>query len=281
MLNSTCLWVRAEDGVNPAVADYALTGLYSDVAVFSIDQSATFPISWTPAITTVVSREQARLFLEWEALAHPDVDSYSLYLSTQPLSPTLYITGLVAFRQTDENGQPFGPVLANAGVSNLAPGNTYYYSVEAVDVESGQSVRSPEAAIYIAGGDFNLATPSQFYWVAPGTQMSLSLSLDVLQPLFYPNVGLSIDASRTPPGMRVWFDTPLGGDAYLTEAESEAAVVVDLLDSVADGIYLITFVGSSGEMQRSQTIYILVNPVILYLPVVYSQYPGGGMSIRR
>jgi len=105
--------------------------------------------------------------------------------------------------------------------------------------------------------------------------MSLTLSLDVLEPLFYPNVGLSIDGSRTPPGMRVRFATPLGGDAYLTEAESEVVVVVDLLDSVADGIYPITFVGSSGEMRRSQTIYILVNPLMLYLPVVYNEYPAG------
>jgi len=275
------LWVRAEDGVNPPVADYALTGPYGDVAVFSIDQSATFPISWTPAITAVVSREQARLFLEWEALSHPDVDHYNLYVSTQPFSPTLHSEGLSAFRQTDESGQPFGPVRVNAGVSNLVPGNTYYYSVEAVDVEGGKSVRSPEAAIYIPAGDFRLNTPSWVYRAAPGTQMSLSLSLEVLEPLFYPNVGLSIDGLRTPPGMRVWFDTPLGGDAYLTEAESEVVVAVDLLDSVADGIYPITFVGSSGELRRSQTIYILVNPLMLYLPVVYSQYPAGGVSTGR
>ncbi len=148
--------------------------------------------------------------------------------------------------------------------------------MEAVDVESGKSVRSPEAAIAIPSGDFRLSTPSWRYLATPGTQVSFTLSLDVLEPLFYPNVGLSIDGSRTPPGMRVWFDTPLGGDAYLTEAESEV-VVVDLLDSVADGIYPITFVGANGEMRRSQTVYIMVNPLMIYLPVVYR----GEMLPRR
>lgn len=253
------LWVRADDGVNPPASAYALTGPYGDVAVFTISQSATFPISWTPAITAVVDSAQARLFLEWENLAHPDVDHYNLYVSTEPLSPTLHSEGLAAFRRTDEDGQPFGPVLVDAGVSNLEPGETYYYSVEAVDVEGGRSVRSPEAAITIAGGDFRLSAPSLQYLVDPGAQVSFPLSLEVLEALFYPNVGLSIDTSETPPGMRVYFDSPLGGDAYLTETAG-VTVVVDLLDTVAKGIYPITFVGTNGELEHSLTIYILANP---------------------
>lgn len=253
------LWVRADDGVNPPASAYALTGPYGDVAVFTISQAATFPISWTPAITTEVSSAQGRLFLEWEGLAHPDVDHYNLYVGEEPLSPTLHAEGLSAFRWTDENGQPFGPVLVNASVSNLEPGETYYYSVEAVDVEGGKSVRSPEAAITIAGGDFRLKAPALQYLVDPGAQVSFPLSLEVLEALFYPNVGLSIDTSDTPPGMRVYFDSPLGGDAYLTEATS-VTVVVDLLDTVPDGIYPITFVGANGELEHELTVYILVNP---------------------
>jgi len=255
------LWMRVEDPVNPPVEGYALTEPYGNVAVFSIDQSATFPVAWSPTITTEVSNAETALFLVWDALEHPDVDHYNLYLNTEPLSPTLYVERLSAFRQTDADGQPFGPLQVYASVSNLVPGATYYYSVEAVDADGGRSVRSPEAAITIAGGDFQLTTPATHYTVAPGTQISFPLSLELLQPLFYPNVGLSVDSRDTAPGMRVWFETPLGGDAYLTEADDSVTVVVDLLPTVRDGIYPLTFVGANGDVRRSRTVYIVVNPV--------------------
>ena len=257
---SYTLWVRVQDGVNPPISAYAVQPGSSTVAVFTINQSTTFPAAWNPAISAVLSSAQARLFLEWGALAHPDVDSYNLYLNTQPLAPVKFTEGLSAFRETNAAGEPFGPVLVNASVSDLVPGKTYYYSVEAVDTEGGKSVRSPEASIAIPSGDFKLTAPSGQYLVTPGNQVSFPLSLEVTLPLFYTNVGLSIDDSLTPPGMRIWFDTPLEGDAYLNATDNDVTVKVDLSSAVPDGIYPVTFIGSNGGMERSRTVYILVNP---------------------
>lgn len=254
------LWVRVEDGVNPPISAYALTPGGGAVAQFTIDQSTTFPTTWTPAINAVVSNTEASVFLEWPALLHPDVDSYNLYFNTVPLTPVLYTEGLSAFRAIDENGQPFGPVLVNTLVSALEAGMTYYYSVEAVDAETGKKVRSPEASFTVAGGDFALSTPILQYLMAPGGQVSFPLSLNVLQPLYYPNVGLSIDYAFTPPGMRVWFDAPFESDAYLTVTDDSVDVTIELTPSVASGIYPVTFVGRNGDLKRSLTIYILVNP---------------------
>ncbi|HZU87271.1 MAG TPA: DUF4397 domain-containing protein, partial [Anaerolineaceae bacterium] len=252
------LWTHIDNGVTPPHSAYVPNAALM-LAFYDIDQSATFPGAWNPTITTQVNNSQFSLSLNWDGLTHPDVDSYTLYFGTQPGAPATYTTGLTAYRDMDANGQLVGPLRVGETVSNLQPGIPYYYSVEAVDAESGRTVRSPEYAITIPDGDFNLTTSAPQYLTSAGTQVSFPLSLQVLQPLFYSNVGLSIDSSLTPPGMRVWFDSALDGDDFLNAASDTVQVIVDLGEDIPDGIYPITFVGSSGNLKRSLTVNILVN----------------------
>ncbi len=251
------LWVSVQDGVNPPVSTYVLDS-GGGLAEFNIDQSATFPATWTPNVTVQLGETQANLFLQWSGLDHPDVDSYSLYFNTLPLTPVLYTEGLSAYRETDKDGKAVGDLLVNTSVSNLMPGQTYYYSFEAVDEDSGKRLSSPEYTLTIPGGDFQLTTTENRCFVNPGSQAGFLLSMQEIQPLFYPNVGLNIDTSQLPAGMRVWFDTPLGGDVVLNSSSGPIGVRVDAADTVPIGIYPLTITGDNGVIQRSVNVDIFV-----------------------
>lgn len=260
------LWVRVQDGINPPISTYVLAA-GGAVAEFEVDQSASFPSVWNPTNTIQVSESKARLFLEWSGLDHPDVDSYTLYFNTLPFTPVTYTARLSAFRETDQSGKAVGDLLVNTSVSNLVPGQTYYYSFEAVDEDGEKSVFSPEYTLTIPGGDFQLVSLADQYLVAPGRQTRFLLSMLELQPLFYPNVGLSIDTSQLPPGMRVWFNDPSGGDAYLNPSSAPVMVQVDVASSVPLGIYSVTITGDNGIMKRHLEINLHVSNLI-YLPVI-------------
>jgi CSLREA domain-containing protein len=271
---SYSLWMRIEDGVNPPISAY-LSDLSGTPVVVPIDQSTTFPTTWAPTITHQVNTADRSLELEWQGLNHPDVDNYTVYMNTQPHHPVVFVEGLSTYRETDANGNPFGPALGNTSISNVEPGMIYYYSVEAVDTATGKTVRSPEASVTVPTGDFALDTFGTYALAQAGETFRFPIAMNELEPLFYPFIGMSIDTSLAAPGMRVWFDDAQGADTYLSPAKSMIWVNVELSDTTPDGGYAITFNGDNRSLRHSATVYILVNVLPTDLSMTGSYHVSG------
>jgi hypothetical protein len=138
------MWIRAEDGVNspvsgylspPGVGDYPVEVARDDydpllqlanAAVIHVENE--FPSSWTPSIRTSLNPEELGLYVEWDALEHPDVDNYLLYVDSSTLPATLVISTGGAIQPFDEDGQAAGDAVGFATLHNVEAGQTYELS---------------------------------------------------------------------------------------------------------------------------------------------------------
>ncbi len=101
----------------------------------------------------------------------------------------------------DANVNPTGAEVGFVRVADIRPDVPYYFSVEAIDSESGRSVRSQEVPFTVASTPFTLAAQQTTIAVAAGGSASVPVTLNAGDPLFFPNVWLSTDLGNTPPGI--------------------------------------------------------------------------------
>ncbi len=238
------------------------------MAQVKVDNAATFPTKWSPVVTTTVLPAVQQLRVEWEALPHPDVDDYTIYIGHAPNSPDIAITGLSAVVKRDEAGRPLGEATVWYDISEVKPGETYYVSVQANDHESAKSVRAAEVSRTIPAGDFQLRAGGARYGVPQGERVTIPLSLEISAPLFYPQVYVTIDDGDLARGITVEFEDDVIGETNLSAADVTVNAIVSVDPYVPDGAYTLRFVGNSGEMERSIAVGIEVPAVRLYLPLV-------------
>jgi hypothetical protein len=262
------LWLALEDAINPSINVYARTSSMGAVAKVTVDNAATFPTSWSPVVTTTVLPATQQLRVEWEALQHPDVDDYTIYIGQAPSAPDIAIAGLSAVVKRDDAGRPLGSATVWYDIGDVKPGETYYVSFQANDHESAQSVRAAEVSQTIPAGDFQLHAGGKRYGVPRGGGVTIPLWLEITAPLFYPQVNLTADDGDLPRGITVVFEGDAIGETSLSSENETVKAIVSVGEHVPDGAYRLRFVGNSGELQRFVDVGIDVPAVRLYLPVV-------------
>ena len=170
------IWLEAEDGRNPPVRIYAPEPVQVAQpwpSASAAGASASAP-AWDPDIE--ITPGYRRLQVRWDRYTHPDIDGYVVHLGTTPLSAARAITV----------GDVTGLTL-----SALDPGRTYYLSVEAMDDDTGRSVRSAEAAATPLAAPFELVAGSPSIDVAGGGQAQVALTLRTSLPAYPAPVSLS------------------------------------------------------------------------------------------
>ncbi len=268
------MWIRAEDGVNPSVPgylappgaddypvevardDYDPLAQLANAAVIHVEHD--FPSSWAASIRPSLNPEEAELYVEWDALDHPDVDNYLLHAGTSPMSATRVISAGGAIQAFDESGQAVGDLVGFANLHNVEAGQTYYLSVEAYDTETKRGVHSQEIAVGVDAGDFNLSTPAASYQVARGAEVVIPLSLVISEPLFYPEVSLVINLEDTPYGITAQFADDLEGITTLSAEHNTVNVVISVAERVPEDVYVISFTGYNGKLERTLDVRLQV-----------------------
>jgi hypothetical protein len=264
------LWVGLDDASFEGVYAYALVSGTNEVAWVTVDHSATWPGAWSPVITPTVDPAAQQLVLTWDALAHPDVDDYTVYIGDSPGAPDQAIMGLNAFYNRDAEGHTVGEPLGRYAIDDVAPGETYYISVEARDVESARTVRTAEVSATIPGGDYDLGVPQGVYRFAEGASayFTIPLSLQIHAPLFYPAVYLEMDETQSARGIVAQFAGDAVGDTALSAANDTVDVLVWLDQYLPQGKYTLTFIGHNGRMERRVAVDIVIGDFTIYLPLV-------------
>jgi hypothetical protein len=292
------LWVRADDGINPPVtsyaaapallaasadqsgygsnavwlskADYDLNTEYANATPIVINGAATFPTQWTATITPTFDAAANALDVEWRVNSHPDVDHYRLWYGHTPLSPSEIITVGGALALLDANGNPTGQEVGFVRLANIRPNTPYFLSIEAIDSESGRTVRSQEVQFTIASAAFALTTQQPTIAVAAGGSATVPVVLNASGALFFPNVWLSIDLGSVPPGMTAGFTGDTEGFPGLNATAPTRTLAINVDAEVPDGIYPIVISGYNGTTKVILTVQVVVGSVEerVFLPLV-------------
>ncbi|MBX3052318.1 MAG: cadherin domain-containing protein [Caldilineaceae bacterium] len=297
------MWMRVEDGVNPPVPAYAIdansararaiTGPddlrfgvnaarfakagYSplaqlqDAVTIKVDHSASWPGNWNATIRTELDETDGSLYVEWEGLDHLDADNYEVLVSAAPIGTSQVISagGLIAPRDAD--GKIVGTPLGFITLPNVDPEQTYSISIRAVNGFNGSTVTSQQVNVQAAAGDYQLTTPAASYTVAQGSSAQVTVTLQELATLFFPDVSLGVDLTGAPRGLDVGFTG--SGTSILSTAGPTAYLQVNASNSLAAGNYSFKVIGYNGTRQREVTVQIVVvegAPELqnLYLPAV-------------
>jgi len=279
------LWLRVEDGVNLPVNTYASApgalarGMadpdYGVNAVrvarsgddplrrvnealrFQINNAASFPTSWAAKITPTVNVTAQRIEVEWNPNLHPDVDTYRLWIGPSALSQTVVITAGGVSAEYNSNGIA-DAATGYAAFGNPEPGTTYYFVVEAIDEETSKSVRSQAVSITVPAGSYRIdPAHRQISVTLPGT-VATRVTLVELAPLYYKDVGLGLDLSAMPSGVRAAFTCDDEGYPVLSAAEPECALQITVDNTVRDGRYEMVVFSYNGSIETRETIEVIV-----------------------
>jgi parallel beta-helix repeat protein len=291
------LFVRAEDSINPPVSGYAspptllavgLDGGYgvqavrvaqagydalaqlASAALIHIDHAGDFPVTWDAAIRTNLDPATSNLYVEWNALRHPDVDTYALWVDDVAQHTTQVIDAGGAVARYDAQGNPQAGPIAFATFSGVEQGHLYNLTVVAQDTAAGRERNALSlAASYQAPiGDFRLSADAGLILVPAGAARDIAITLQMLQPLIQPQVGLTIDLSQTPPGVDAGFVGDNEGLTTVSAANPTVILRVSASHSTADGNYIVRVVARNGNVVRSLDIPLAVGKVSIFLPVV-------------
>ena len=292
------LWVRADDGINPPATSYAtapsvlaagaaqsmyglnavwmskndynLANEFANATPIVIDRAASFPAQWNATITPSFDATANALDVEWQVNSHPDVDSYRLLFGNTALNPTEVITVGGALAVLDANNNPTGVEIGFVRLANIRPNVPYFISIEAIDSESGRSVRSQEVPFTIASAAFSLSSQQTTVAVAAGGSASVPVTLNASAALFFPNVWLSTDLGSTPLGITAKFANDAEGFPGLNAGAPTRNLEISVDASVPNGIYPIVISGYNGDIKQALTLQVVVGEVAskLYLPLV-------------
>jgi hypothetical protein len=289
------IWVRADDGVNPPISTYAeapgaaiagTPSIYgtnavwvakdsfnplasvSRAAAIVIDHNDDWPTEWDAAITTSFEPETESLYIEWEAQTHPDTDVYRLLIGETPRNPTQVITAGGSIQELDASGVATGAEVGFVTLQDIRPGRTYYLSIEGVDEDTERTVRSQEVTFTVDPGSFSIVSARRTVTIPPGNTARVPVTLNVEETLFYPNIWLSTNLGRTPPGLTARFVGDLDGLTTINPADPTHQLEISVDGSVPRGTYPITITGYSGAADEQLTIQVVVGDVAIYLPLM-------------
>lgn len=300
------LWLQVDDGKNAPQQLYVIDPATNQPATLVVNNPIVLAAAaWTPQITTTLDVPAQELIVEWSAYDHPDIDSYTLYLGTAPGVYTISTTGYSLIYPLDSQGNPTGKPIGYGGFSNIAPGVTYYVMVEAVDEETGRTVRAGEVMVSASPGSYTLNTGNSSYVVNPGGTLNIPVDLQVTQPLFYPEVALDLAEADNPPGLVTRFARDYTGDTTLRDTGGTVAMMVqgaaaqvighrdglvqaaaadvtsanllvNLSPYLAPGSYPVTISGLNGDNQPVSTT---VTVVVSSSPVLTVNKAGTGSGV--
>ena len=230
------IWVEADDGRNTPLRVYAPDPVM-------VDQSGSWPLTWTPAIT--VTPGYHTLHIAWEHLDHPDADGYAVYVSDAsgagpgPISNAWAITT---------------PWLSTFTPTWLEPGRTYYASIVAFDADSGRTVRSREVEGVPRAAEFELTTPTPVVTITGGSATAVDV-LVVRTGDVTPTIGLY--AGALPDGLDVIFT----GSRWVTPtlAGTPVSLVISATDTMPGGIYAATIAAFGGGRLATLEIQVEVD----------------------
>jgi hypothetical protein len=223
------IWVEANDGRNAPVRVYA-------PAPVLVVQSP--PSAWTPAI--VVTPTYLGLEIGWDALDHPDVDGYVVYVSDSPsvLGQTTVIT------------TPWDSTVIN---SWLEPGRTYYIVIEAFDADVGWTMRSSRVTGVPQAAGFELTTLTPVVTVAGGGATGLEVRVvrtgDVTPTVF-------LYGGELPDGIDVAFTS----NRWVTPTlpGTPVSLVISATDTMYGGVYTATIAAFGGGALATLDVQVQV-----------------------
>ncbi|MEX1020622.1 MAG: DUF4397 domain-containing protein [Litorilinea sp.] len=282
------LWIRVDDGNNSPVSSYATSplalaqvGIQSvyganavwvakddfDPLVFLanaepivVDNTNSFPLEWSATISTTFEPANNTLYVEWRNHAHPDTDTYRLLFGHTPLSPTQVITTGGAIAEFDENGEATGVEVGFTTLHNILPDLAYFISIEAIDSQTGQSVRSQEIEFMMESTPFALTSTQPVVNVDPGDTVTVPVTLDADEALFFPNVWLSTDLGGAAPGITARFVDDLEGISELNPSSRPTRQLEIFIDpTVPGGTYPIVITGYNGDDQEILSFEVIVS----------------------
>ncbi len=278
------LWIRADDGVNPSVSVYAsapsvvaagtqsvygsnavrlakddfdLDAMLADATPLVIDRTGDFPTEWTAEISPTFDPATNSLYVEWRINSHPDTDNYRLLWGDTPLSPTQVITAGGSISEFDENGVATGVEVGFATLHDIRPDVPYFISVEAVDSETGNSVRSQEVEFKATSPAFALTTSLPNVNVKAGDSVKVPVTLSAEEALFFNNVWLSTDLGGTPPGVTAQYVDDSDGFNELNAETPTLELEISVDASVPEGTYPVNIAGYNGD-KKEEMIFNLV-----------------------
>lgn len=294
--------MRADDGVNPPASSYAVSTLalaasatqsryglnatwlakddyniaheFSDTAPIAIDHASTFLVQWTATLTPTFDTTTNALNVEWQVNSHPDVDSYRLWFGNSPLNPTQVITVGQALAVLDDNGNSTGIKIGFVRIEEIRPDVNYFISIEAIDSESGRSVRSQEVHFSVASAPFAITSSQSTVNVTAGNKVTVPVTLNANGELFFPNVWLSTDLRGTPPGITPRFANDTEGFPGLSTGAPSRDLEIQVDKEVPNGTYPVVISGYNGDKKEAMTIELVVSGSInnptknVYLPLV-------------
>lgn len=280
------IWVRADDGINPPASSYAgapavvaasgtqsvyganavwlakddydLTAEFANATPIVINQAASFPAQWTATITPTFDAATNALDVEWRVNSHPDVDSYRLLFGNTPLNPTQVITVGGALAVLDADNNPTGVEVGFVRLASIRPDVPYFLSIEAIDAESGRTVRSQEVQFSVASAAFTLTSPQAQVRIAAGGSATVPVTLNAPEELFFPNVWLSTDLGGAPQGITAQFANDTEGFPGINAGAPTRQLEIMVDGSVPDGAYPIVISGYNGDVKQALTIQVVV-----------------------
>lgn len=295
------LWVRADDGLNPPIETYAelpsvshsgIQSVYGTnplwiakddfnpmarlqgAAEIVIDHSADFPAEWSATVDTIFDPEDDSLYIEWQAHSHPDTDLYRLHFGHTPLNPTHVITVGNSIQEFDADGLPPGVEVGFVTLQDIKPGVTYFISIEGVDTDTGQTVRSPEFAFIIDPGSFTISASQATVNIPAGSTAQVPVTLNVEETLFFPEVWLSTDLGGAAPGITARFVDDVDGLTNINPINPTHQLEITVDGSVTDGTYSIEVAGYNGDAEETLNIQVIVGEdstgYTIHLPFVSS-----------
>ncbi len=216
------IYVEAEAGENEPVQMYAPEPI-------TVDNTGSWPLTWTADVsTTQVDAEGQLVFdgidLQWEPMAHPDVDGYVVYWGTSSLSLTEVITVGETTWET---------------ISPVDPGDTVYFSIGADDTETGREARSQVISVTAMVGEFSIAPEATQFNVIGGqsvaTVVTLTTALDTYPDAVYLDVSDVISEG---------IDVDWGENDFVVPITSglPVSLTISTSDSLPDGEYSVPIV---------------------------------------
>ncbi len=232
----------------------------ASVVRFVVNNAGNLPSAWSPTISADVDVKRGEMQVNWDLIAHPDVDRYVVRLvTTHSFTPTLNVTRDI------EAAPEVTPGKGSLLVDGIEPGKTYRISVQAIDDETKWSVRSGTYTVQTQQPDFVIRPKVAAIVVGTGGSSSLSLALDLDSTLPY-SVQLRPDYDRLPDGLSMSID-PSAVSSLITQATVTARISASR--TILPGRYLVSIIAQSGTVKHTLSMPVEVKVgFMLYLPAV-------------
>lgn len=220
------IWVEADDQNSGPVR------LYAPAAV-KINHP--WPASWQATVRTV--QEYRYLIIGWDAPS-PDADHYRLSIGTDPNAPSQVI------EKQD---------VTTATVGALEPGKDYTLVIEALDSETGRTLRSQTMTLRAMTAEFMLTAQSPSLTLIPNGSIDGSLVINSNATAYPDTIGLSV--LSIPDGLSLIF-----ANSVISPSGSSTAApfVLQASEAVASGHYPIIVAAVGGGVSRQITLDVVV-----------------------